>query len=38
MACNPHFNERVVEKQVSHTPNRKVVEIVSAPKGESPKK
>jgi hypothetical protein len=33
MACNPHFNERVVEKQVVQTPTRKVVEIATASKG-----
>ncbi len=32
MACNPHFDQPVVEKQVSHTNNRKVVEILSPPK------
>jgi uncharacterized HAD superfamily protein len=31
MACNPHFNQTVSEKQVSHTNTRKVIEIVSHP-------
>lgn len=31
MACNPHFNQTVSEKQISHTSTRKVIEIVSKP-------
>jgi hypothetical protein len=31
MACNPHFNQTVSEKQISHTSTRKVIEIVSQP-------
>ena len=27
MACNPHFNQPVVEKQVSHSNVRKVIEV-----------
>lgn len=32
MACNPHFDQPVVEKQVAHSNVRKVVEIVAPPK------
>ena len=32
MACNPHFNQTVTEKQVSSSHVRKVIEVVSTPK------
>lgn len=32
MACNPHFDQPVVEKQVSVSNNRKVLEIARTPK------
>ena len=32
MACNPHFNQTVTEKQVASSHVRKVIEIVSTPK------
>lgn len=32
MACNPHYDQPVVEKQVSASNVRKVVEIARAPK------
>jgi hypothetical protein len=31
MACNPHFNQVVSERQVAHTPHRKVIEIAPQP-------
>jgi hypothetical protein len=31
MACNPHFNQMVSERQVAHTPHRKVIEIAPQP-------
>lgn len=37
MACNPHFNQPVVEKQVAHSNVRKVIE-VARPRQEDSKK
>lgn len=31
MACNPHFNQTVSEKQISSSSTRKVIEIVAKP-------
>jgi hypothetical protein len=38
MACNPHFNQTVSEKQIEHSSTRKVIEIISQPRQDKTQK